>query len=129
MVQLIPIFVLVIALMGSINYFFRPRRITKYVGEGSGWKGWLIAGGAGILSHGPIYVWFPLLRELREKGMRDGLVAAFLYNRAVKLPLFPMLIYYFGLLFALLLLAFTVVASVIEGMLIEVFLGRSRDAG
>jgi len=51
--------------------------------------------------------------------MRDGLIAVFLYNRAVKIPLLPLMIYYFGAVFAVALTFYTVLASVIEGKIIE----------
>jgi uncharacterized membrane protein YraQ (UPF0718 family) len=73
----------------------------------------------GILSHGPIYVWYPLLRELREHGMRTSLVAAFLYNRAIKIPLLPLMIYYFGVIYVVVLLIFMIIASIVEGKIIE----------
>ncbi len=32
------------------------KTVSKYVGKGSGIKGWFLAISTGILSHGPIYV-------------------------------------------------------------------------
>jgi uncharacterized membrane protein YraQ (UPF0718 family) len=72
-----------------------------------------------MLSHGPIYIWYPLLEGLREQGMRSGLVAAFLYNRAIKLPHLPLMVYYFGTMFVVVLLMYMVIASIIMGKLIE----------
>jgi hypothetical protein len=37
-----------------------------------------------------------LLHEVHEKGMQSSLVAVFLYSRAVKLPLLPLMLHYFG---------------------------------
>lgn len=98
----------------------KPKAISKYLGKGSGVGGWLLSIVAGIISHGPIYVWYPLLKELRKQGMRQGLAAVFLYNRAIKIPLLPVMIYYFGVAFTVLLLVFRVIASVIEGKMIEI---------
>lgn len=84
-----------------------------------GVRGWLIAIAGGILSAGPIYLWYPLLADLQERGMRKAFSAAFLYNRAIKLPLLPVLIAYFGLLFAAVLSASMVAASGIIGVLTE----------
>jgi len=125
LVQIIPVLLLVLVIMGVMNYLVSPKGIRKYVGEGSGAKGWAIAIGAGILSHGPIYVWYPFLRDLRDQGMRSGLIAAFLYNRGIKIPLLPIMIFYFGLSFAGVLVAYMVVASVVQGKLIEVLEGSS----
>ena len=119
LVTIAPILVIIIGFMGVLNYFFTPKMVSKYVGQGAGVKGWLLAITTGILSHGPIYVWYPLLQELREEGMRSGLVAAFLYNRAIKLPHLPLMIYYFGTVFVIVLLVYMVIVSVIEGILIE----------
>lgn len=125
--NILPILIIVFIFMGLSNHFLSPKSISKYVGEASGMKGWMIAITTGILSHGPIYVWFPLLKDLKNHGMRDGLVAAFLYNRSVKLPLLPVMIFYFGWIFVIILLLLIMIASVIEGKLIEVLKGVETD--
>ena len=117
--RLIPILFLVVFLMGLLNHFLKPKAISKYLGKDSGAKGWILAAAAGIISIGPIYAWYPLLKELRKQGMSQGLAAVFLYNRAIKIPLLPVMIYYFGAAFTVLLLVFTVIASLIEGKIIE----------
>jgi len=119
LIQLIPIMVLVILFMIGVNYFINPKQVKKYVGQESGLKGWLIVAGAGILSHGSIYVWYPLLRDLREHGMRSSLVAVFLYNRAIKIPFLPIMIYYFGLTFVILLSLYMIIAAFVEGQIIQ----------
>lgn len=119
LVQIIPVLVIVMICMGITNYFVKSKKILKYTGKESGIKGWLLAISTGILSHGPIYVWYPLLRELRDQGMKNGLIAAFLYNRAIKIPLLPLMIYYFGPMFVLVLLIYMIIASVIEGNIID----------
>ncbi|HEC95326.1 MAG TPA: permease [Thermoplasmatales archaeon] len=118
-VQILPILFLVIFLIGVSNYFLKPKTVLKYLGKESGVKGWLLAITMGIVSHGPIYTWYPLLKELRNHGMRTGLLAVFLYNRAVKIPLLPIMIYYFGVVFVVVLTVYMIIASVIEGKLIE----------
>jgi len=119
LIKLIPVLFLVMFLMGLLNYFLKPKAITKYLGKSSGARGWVLSVIAGIISHGPIYAWYPLLKELQKQGMRQGLAAVFLYNRAIKIPLLPVMIYYFGAAFAVILLIFTVIASLIEGKIIE----------
>ncbi|MGB3478049.1 MAG: permease [bacterium] len=118
-IQIAPLIVLVVFFIGAINYFVKSKKILKYTGKESGIKGWLIAVSTGILSHGPIYIWYPLLKELKDQGMRDGLIAVFLYNRAIKIPLLPLMIYYFGPIFILILLIYMIIASIIEGKIIE----------
>jgi len=56
--------------------------------------------------------------------MRSGLIAAFLHSRAIKIPLLPLMVYYFGLLFVVVLLPYLVIASLIEGQIIELIENR-----
>jgi uncharacterized membrane protein YraQ (UPF0718 family) len=124
-IQILPILVLVIFMMVVGNYFLKPKMVSKYLGGESGVKGWFLAISMGILSHGPIYVWYPLLKDLQEHGMRTGLVAVFLYNRAIKIPLLPVMIFYFGIGFVFILSLYMIIASVIEGKIIETIECRS----
>jgi uncharacterized membrane protein YraQ (UPF0718 family) len=105
--------------MGVTNYFINVNKIKKYVGEKSGLKGWVIVTIAGILSHGSIYMWYPFLKDLQKHGMKNSLVAVFLYNRAIKIPLLPIMIYYFGLAYVVVLSIYMVIASIVEGKIIE----------
>ena len=128
-IQILPVLILVIFFMGAVNYFLKPKTMSKYLGVESGVKGWFLAISMGVLSHGPIYVWYPLLKDLREHGMRTGLIAVFLYNRAIKIPLLPVMIFYFGIGFVIILSFYMIIASVIEGKIIEIIehrFGRQR---
>ncbi len=71
----------------------------------------LFAAIVGILSSGPIFAWYPILKELKDRGAAPSLIAVFLVNRAVKLPLLPMMISLFGWPFVLLLTLLTVAGS------------------
>ncbi|KAF5413389.1 MAG: hypothetical protein C5S38_06515 [Candidatus Methanophagaceae archaeon] len=128
-IQIIPVLMLVIVSMALLDYFLHPKTVSKYVGKGSGIKGWFLAISTGILSHGPIYVWYPLLKDLRDRGMKSGLIAAFLYSRAIKIPLLPLMAYYFGVLFVVVLLPYIVIASIVVGGIIELIERRKRQYG
>ena len=119
LIHIVPVLFLIIFFMGIMNYFVNPKVVSKYTGKGSGIKGWFLAISTGILSHGPIYVWYPLLKELRNQGMRSGLVSVFLYNRAIKIPLLPLMVYYFGIKFVAVLLIYMIIASIAGGKIIE----------
>ncbi len=121
--NIVPILVIVFAFLFAINLFLKNEIIIKYLGKESGIKGWLIAIGGGLISHGPIYMWYPLLSDLKEKGMKTSLVATFLYNRAVKIPLIPMMVFYFGWLFFIVLTVYMIIFSVINGLLVEKLVG------
>lgn len=123
LVRIAPVLAGILLFMAAINYFVNPKAVSRYVGKGSGIRGWVLAVSTGILSHGPIYIWYPLLRDLRDQGMRKGLIAVFLYNRAIKLPLLPLMVYYFGAAFVVVLLSYMILASIIQGAMIDAIEG------
>jgi len=118
-VTIAPILLLVTGFVALVNYAVTADAIARYLGGESGATGYLVAIVGGVLSHGPVYAWYTLLADLRARGMRDGLIAVFLYNRAIKLPLLPLFLYYFDLDYAAVLLGTTVVASVVQGVAVE----------
>lgn len=117
LMQIVPVLVFVFFLLFITDLFIQPKKVAKYLGSGSGVSGWLVAIAGGIISSGPIYIWFPFLSEMREKGMKTGLAATFLYNRAVKVPLLPLMIYYFGFVFTAVLTVYMILFSVVVGFL------------
>jgi len=125
-VKVIPIIILVFILMAVTNYFIKPSFLVKIMGKKSGVLGWIIAIITGIISTGPIYMWYPLLADLKKKGVRQGLIATFLYNRAIKIPLLPMIILYFGLPYTIVLTIVMMVISVVQGLIIEKLVGVKK---
>ncbi len=125
--KLAPVLVVVCLLMFVTNLVVKPQWVKKHVGRDSGFKGVLIAILGGILSLGPIYVWYEILNDLQHKGMRKSLVASFLYARSVKPQLLPLMIFYFGWLYALLLTAYLILFSFLNGRLTERLLGEDRQ--
>lgn len=119
LVQLAPVLLLVFVLMFISNLLVEPQWVKDHMGKDSGLKGWLLASIGGILSVGPIYAWFALLRDLGEKGMRPALISVFLYNRGIKLPLLPLMIHYFGLSYTLILAVYITIFSLLGGILLE----------
>ncbi len=118
LLKIIPIFILVWILMALMDRFVSRQWIIKHIQKGRKEK-WLLAVGTGILSAGPIYMWYPLLADLHKKGFDYGLIACFLYNRAIKLPLLPVAIYYFGWKYVIILMIVMVIASIGQGVIIN----------
>jgi len=124
--QILPILLFVFVLLFISNLLITPRWVKAHLGKDSGAKGWILASVGGILSVGSIYPWLALLKELKAKGMRPALIAVFLYNRGIKLPLLPMLIHYFGLTYTLLLAGYMTLFSLLGGLLIEKLLSLDK---
>ena len=106
---------LVFIFMLLLNLFLQPAHVARLFGRGAGIKGIILSTTAGIVSMGPIYAWYPMLRELREKGAGNSLIAIFLGNRAVKPFFLPIMISYFGLTYVLILTVFTILGSLAVG--------------
>ena len=121
--RITPVFILVYIFMFLIDLFVDMRRIVKIFGQKAGLTAWFIAVAGGILSSGPIYAWYPMLKSLREKGMGNRFIVAFLYNRAVKVPLLPMMIYYFGINLTIILSFYMILFSIINGIVVEKLVG------
>lgn len=118
-IKMIPIFILIFILMFLSNFYLNTKKISALLGEKAGIKGWLISVVGGIISSGPIYMWYPLLADLKEKKMRNAFIATFLYNRAVKIPMIPLMIFYFSLPFTIVLSIYMIIFSIINGVLVE----------
>ena len=116
--KIIPIFILVFVLMMLSNYFITPKVVIKHL-RGRGMKKWFFVIVGGILSSGPIYMWYPLLADLKNKGLNYGLIACFLYNRAIKIPLIPLAIIYFSWQYIFILTIVMIPMSVVQGVLLN----------
>jgi uncharacterized membrane protein YraQ (UPF0718 family) len=117
-IRIIPVLFVVFLIMILVNYF-TPEVAAKYLGKTSGIKKWIAAIITGIISTGPIYMWYPMLKELKDKGVSYGFIATFLYTRAIKPPLIPLMVFYFGIKFTIVLTFVMIIFSVIQGIIIE----------
>ena len=121
---------LIFLLTIGLNVFLKPPHVTKIVGRGATIRQKLLAATAGIVSAGPIYAWYPMLKDLRERGVGHSLLAVFLVNRAVKPFLLPMMISFFGWAYVLILTVLTVAGSLCVGFVVGALLDsptRSRQ--
>ncbi len=123
--SILPILGIVMLLIGLLNLSpWMDKQLTRLSDRNSGLRGWLFALAAGVLSHGPIYAWYPLLQQLREKGSRPALLAAFLYARSIKLPFLPLMAHYFGLAYTVIVSLLILLFSILNGLTVEMLLKR-----
>ncbi len=120
LLSLLPLFLLIIMITALINYFLKPKQIIKHFGKKSGVKGVVYAVVGGIISHGPMYAWYGMLADMRSHGLKDGLIVTFMYARAIKLPLLPFMVDLFGLLFAIIITIYILIAAVLQGKIIDI---------
>lgn len=121
--RILPVLVVVFGLLFLANVFLEREWLVGHLGRISGIGGWALTVACGILSAGPLYAWYPLLGELKEKGMCGALISTFLYSRALKLPLLPLMVHYFGIAYTVALSVCIVVFSVLSGLLVRTLAG------
>jgi len=119
LLKLLPIFVMIILITTLINYFLKPKSVMKHFGKDSGLRAWIYTIFAGIISAGPMYAWYAILGELKQNGLKDGLLVTFMYTRSIKIPFIPIMIDYFGILFTTILFIYIIIGAVLQGVLIE----------
>ncbi len=121
--RVLPILGLVFVALLAVN-MLGPERIKKRLGRESGWRGWLFAALAGIFISGPPYMLYPMLGELRRQGIRDAFLGIILYNRNVKIPFVPVMVYYFGVPYTVILSTYILLFAFLNGLLLEVLVAR-----
>ncbi len=132
---LLPVFALVIFLSALVAYYFPKEKIAKMLKGKSRLRGYNISLIAGIISHGPIFAWFPLLHTLQQSGWSKGGLVTFIYGKSVKLTLIPLMIGFFGLRYTLVFSFFISVGALVQGFLFDQIdryfnqSGRKKTAG
>jgi uncharacterized membrane protein YraQ (UPF0718 family) len=118
-VQIVPILFFVFAIMVLVNYFLDKKFLQQNMVGQSSLKKWGISIFAGILSVGPVYAWYPLMKDFQEKGIENRFIASFLYNRGIKIQWMSVLILYFGWTYTLTLFVVMTIFSIPQGIITE----------
>ncbi len=119
LLKILPIFILIFGIMILTNMFLTPERVKKHFGKEAGLRGWMYALIFGVLVAGPPYALYPMLKNMKEHGLKTSYLATFLYNRNVKIPLIPVMWYYFGWQYTVILTILVIVFSIFSGIIME----------
>jgi uncharacterized membrane protein YraQ (UPF0718 family) len=122
LIQLLPILFIVLILLILFNLYINKKIINRLINNKK--LKYLAFAIAGIISSGPIYIWYPLLKNLKEKGISYGQIATFIYARAIKIPLLPLMAVYLGLKLTLIVISLIFVFSLIIGIAIDELLAK-----
>ena len=114
--KMLPALLLVFIFMFIVNLFVKKDLIQKLFNHV---HGWLFAIIGGILSIGPVYAWYPLLEDMKKKGVSHGMIACFIYSKAIKIPLIPVMIFYFGTKYVLIFSIVIIFFAIIQGMIMN----------
>lgn len=114
--QILPIISVIVLINALINWWLPAKKMAQLFKKQDVKKTWGLAAIAGILSHGPMYLWYPMLADLRKSGVPEGTVVTYFYARAIKLPLLPLMIDYFGVIFSSVLVVYILIAALLQGL-------------
>ena len=115
--EVLPIIAIVFFVMFLLNLFIRPEVIKKHLGHDSGVKGWVYTIIASIVIAGPPYILMPMVADFRRHGMKTSLAAVFLSNRSVQPVFLPVMAYYFGWTYTIIVSVCIVAFSILSGMI------------
>ncbi len=118
-IKILPSILGAFVLIFVFNYILSDQKIKNYLTGELKWQKYFLTVGLGILSSGPIYAWYPFLADLKEQGFKNSLITIFLYNRAIKLPFIPLLIYYFSWQFVAIVTMLMIIFSIINGIIMD----------
>jgi len=76
--NLLPALLLMLALISIVLFLIPDKLLIKYMGEGSGLKGWLIAASLGSVALIPGFIAYPLCGILIKSGVAYTTIAVFI---------------------------------------------------
>ena len=117
--EILDIMVAVSIFIGLFQVWVKPATIVRWLGKGSGVRGFAFVCTFPIFMGGSLFTIFPLLKTLREKGARTGAIASFITAWGGKAPLLPLETKFLGWPFALVRLGFVVIFAFIMGLLMD----------
>lgn len=120
--KVIKIAIAVFVIIGLIQVWLTPQQVSRVLGKQAGWKGLLLASSIPMLVGGSLFMIFPLMKTLREKGARIAAVLAFVSAWSGKAPLLPLEIEFLGWRFAVLRIVLVVPFAMACGILGELIL-------
>jgi len=117
----------ILILLGLIDVWVSRDRMVRFLGEGSGIRGVIIAIIMGSVLAGPLYAAFPIAAMLMKKGARFINILVFIGAWSItKIPMLLFEISALGLRFALLRLAIFLPGIIIIAYAIYLFLSKKE---
>jgi len=108
-------------LSGFISEVIPPNTIAKIIGRESGWKGILIGAVFGTFMIGPSYVFYPLFRDLIEKGAGINIIATTIGAWAIKVQWIPFAVAILGWKFVLVFNLLIFIYAIASGFVVDLF--------
>jgi uncharacterized membrane protein YraQ (UPF0718 family) len=122
-ITLLPALLLVLMLVSLVLFLLPNELIIKYLGEGSGIKGWLIAAFFGSVAMIPGFIAYPLAGVLIKSGVAYGTIAVFITTlMMVGIVTLPIEAKFFGWKTSIIRNGLSWVAAIIIGFIMALIL-------
>jgi uncharacterized membrane protein YraQ (UPF0718 family) len=122
--KMIGIIAAVFLLLGLVQVWIPPNKIAKYLGKEAGWKALFFASVFPMILGGPLFVMFPLLKILKDKGASTAVILAFLTSWSGKFPLLPLSAGFLGWKFTILRTIFIIPMALLIGVIGEALIEK-----
>jgi uncharacterized membrane protein YraQ (UPF0718 family) len=121
--NLLPVLLSMLALVSLVLYLIPNEILIRYLGEGSGIKGWITAAGLGSVSLIPGFIAFPLCGILLKNGVTYSVIAVFVTTlMMVGFMTLPVEAKFFGYRTAIVRNLLSLVAALFIGFIISLLL-------
>ncbi|MFK7780450.1 MAG: hypothetical protein QM490_04945 [Candidatus Gracilibacteria bacterium] len=117
--QIIPVLIFVFVLMFIFNILISKDLIKQKIKKSGNLTKYFFSIIGGILSTGPVYMWYPFLKQLKDHGLNHGHIASFIYARSIKIPFLLIMIFYFGLKYTIIFNLVILFSAIIIGIFIN----------
>lgn len=122
-INLLPILLLMLALVSIVLFLIPNETLVRYLGEGSGVKGWITAAGVGSVALIPGFIAYPLCGILINSGVAYSVIAVFITTLMMTgFITLPVEAKFFGWRTSIIRNLFSLVAALIIGLLMSLFL-------
>lgn len=93
--QIIPVLFIIFTFIFIFNILIEKEYIKEKIRNSNSFLKYTYLIIWGILSTGPVYMWYPFLKQLKTHWLNYGHIACFIYARAIKIPFLMVMIIYF----------------------------------
>ncbi len=124
---IIPVLFFVYFFIFFFNLIVNNTKIKEKLKISSNFFKYIISVFGWIISTGPVYLWFPFLKQLKEYWLNNWHITSFIYARAIKIPMFPLMIWYFWLFYTIVFNSFLLISAFLIGPLLNLFFKQYLD--
>ena len=117
--QILLILIIVFLFMFFLNIILEKEVIKEKIKNSKNSTKYLFSIIGWIFSTWPVYMWYPFLKKLKNSWLNYGHIATFIYARAVKIPFFAAMIFYFWLKYTIIFNIVLVFSALIIWILIN----------